>query len=210
MEGALRASRRTALFRLDIEVVAGIVTLRGRVRSLAQSLAAEDVAASVRGVLGVVNEVEVDRAGLSDETIEGDLRRRFRDIPAIEAAGIEAEVSEGRAVLIGRLPDARLRLRARDAAAEVEGVVAVEDRLETPSSTDEAILAALRGLLAPGSLARVAGKIRPTVEQGVVRLEGRVPSLAHRRQAEQLAWGVNGVRAVVNELEVVPRGVRFR
>ncbi len=186
------------------------MTLRGRMRSLAASLAAEDVAASVRGVLGIVNELEVDRAGLSDETIEGDLRRRFRDVPALEAAGIEAEVSEGRAVLTGRVADARLRLRARDAAAEVEGVVAVEDRLQTPSATDEAILAAVQGLLGPGSLVRVAGKIRPSVEEGVVRLEGRVPRLADRRRAERLAWGVNGVRGVVNELEVVPRGVRFR
>lgn len=210
MEGALRASTATALLHLDIEVDGGIVTLRGRARSLGASLAAEDVAASVRGVLGVVNEVEVDRAGLSDETIQGDLRRRFRDIPALEAAGIEVEVSEGRAVLTGRIADARLRLRARDAAAEIEGVVAIEDRLETPTATDEAILEALRALLAPGSLVRVAGKVRPSVEEGVVRLEGRVPRLADRRRAERLAWGVNGVRAVVNELEVVPRGVRFR
>lgn len=186
------------------------MTLRGRARTLSLSWAAEDVAASVRGVLDIVNEIEVDRGGLSDETIARDLRRRLEDIPALASAGIEVRVSEGRAILSGRVADGRSRLRARDVAAEVAGVVAVEDRLETPPSSDEAILLALRNLFAPGSLVRVAGEIRPVVERGIVRLEGRVPRLSHRKQAERLAWGVNGVRGVINEIAVKPAGVRYR
>jgi osmotically-inducible protein OsmY len=42
------------------------------------------------------------------------------------------------------------------------------------------------------------------VEAGVIRLEGQVFSLSHKRLAEALAWWQPGVRDVINELEVFP------
>jgi osmotically-inducible protein OsmY len=44
------------------------------------------------------------------------------------------------------------------------------------------------------------------VEDGVVTLNGQVPSLAHKRLAGVLAWWVPGSRDVVNGLEEVPPG----
>lgn len=46
--------------------------------------------------------------------------------------------------------------------------------------------------------------IRPEVEEGVVYLRGRVPSLVRKRLAGVLAWWVDGVRDVVNDLDVDP------
>ena len=43
-----------------------------------------------------------------------------------------------------------------------------------------------------------------SVEDGVVHLQGDVPSLSHKRLAGSLAWWVPGSRNVVNELEVKP------
>jgi osmotically-inducible protein OsmY len=48
------------------------------------------------------------------------------------------------------------------------------------------------------------GTIGLSVEDGVVTLDGLVPSLGHKRLAGVLAWWVPGVRDVVNGLEVVP------
>lgn len=46
--------------------------------------------------------------------------------------------------------------------------------------------------------------IRPEVEDGIVYLRGRVPSLVRKRLAGVLAWWVDGVRDVINDLEVDP------
>jgi osmotically-inducible protein OsmY len=49
-----------------------------------------------------------------------------------------------------------------------------------------------------------AGTIRAVVHEGTVELEGRVPSLAHMRLVETLAWWVPGTRNVQNRLDVFP------
>src|SRR5207248_8889260 len=43
-----------------------------------------------------------------------------------------------------------------------------------------------------------------TQDEGVVLLEGRAPSLSHKRLAGVLAWWVPGTRDVLNHLEIVP------
>ena len=50
----------------------------------------------------------------------------------------------------------------------------------------------------------IAAAVQVTVADGIVTLDGEVPSLAHKRIAGVLAWWVPGTRDVVNGLEVVP------
>jgi hyperosmotically inducible periplasmic protein len=45
---------------------------------------------------------------------------------------------------------------------------------------------------------------------GVVRLQGTVPSERDRAEAERLARGSNGVQQVVNDLRIEPRGDKRR
>ena len=49
-----------------------------------------------------------------------------------------------------------------------------------------------------------AGSIMAEVQDGVVTLNGQVPSLSHKRLAGVLAWWVPGTRDVINGLEEVP------
>jgi osmotically-inducible protein OsmY len=49
-----------------------------------------------------------------------------------------------------------------------------------------------------------AGSIVVEVNDGVVTLNGEVPSLTHKRLAGVLAWWVPGTRDVINGLEEVP------
>lgn len=51
---------------------------------------------------------------------------------------------------------------------------------------------------------RPAGVLEVSVRDGVVTLDGEVPSLSHKRLAGVLAWWVPGTRDVVNGLEVAP------
>ena len=54
------------------------------------------------------------------------------------------------------------------------------------------------------SMPDLTGEIEVDVKEGVVILNGRVRSLAHKRLAGVLAWWVPGSRDVVNGLEVDP------
>jgi len=56
----------------------------------------------------------------------------------------------------------------------------------------------LRTLEHPG------GEVEITIEDGVITLEGYVPSLTHKRVAGVLAWWTPGCRDVVNSLDVAP------
>jgi len=58
-------------------------------------------------------------------------------------------------------------------------------------------------LVLPG-LPDTRGQIEINVAEGVVTLDGEVPSLAQKRLAESLAWWVPGTRDVVNGLGVNP------
>lgn len=49
-----------------------------------------------------------------------------------------------------------------------------------------------------------AAHIGVTIEDGIITLRGHVPLYAEKRMAEQVARRVHGVRAVANEIEVVP------
>lgn len=54
------------------------------------------------------------------------------------------------------------------------------------------------------SIPDLTGEIEIEVKEGVVTLNGRVRSLAHKRLAGVLAWWVPGTRDVINGLEVDP------
>lgn len=135
----------------------------------------------------------------------------------------------GRLTLAGEVADIAIKKIALRAAAEVEGVEDVIDRLcidAGPSPGDGAIRDAVcRGLLThidfqncalharikgQRETLRVAGGSDPSgdievgVRDGIVTLDGQVISLTHMRMAGVLAWWVRGCRDVVNRLAVVP------
>ncbi len=204
-EVALR--RNPALFdtRFDLDVSGGRVVVEGTVRSLRKAWEALETIAKIQGVTTIDDRIRVDSSGYADERIRSALRRRLEDIPALENAGVEAEVRDGVATLTGKVGDARLRFRAREAAAEVDGVVGVVDRIESPEADDEAVAKGVETVVGPRALTGIPGLVEVAVVEGVVTLAGEVPTLYARMQAERLAFGVNGVRAVQNFLEVVPR-----
>jgi osmotically-inducible protein OsmY len=139
------------------------------------------------------------------------------------------DFTDGRLTLEGEVADIGVKKAALRAAAEVEGVKDVVDRLRVdagPSPGDGAIRDAVcRGLLehidfqncalhalvkGQRETLRVAGGADPSgdievgVGDGIVTLRGQVISLSHKRLAGVLAWWVGGCRDVVNELKVVP------
>jgi len=194
---------------LDVRVEEGRVQIDGRVRTLTERRRALIEAGRVHGVLEVVDRLELEAPRRSDETVRSDLEAIARDRLKIGTSGMKFDVSEGVVSVSGDVEDARLRIRARNLAESVEGVLEVLVDVLTPERDDQTIEAGLVALLAHRSRARVRGRIEPRVEDGVAILSGDVPRPYERMIAEEIAWGVNGVTGVVNELTIVPRPVEI-
>ena len=190
--------------RLDVSVTGGTATVEGTVRTLRKKWDALEAIAKVRGIIAIDDQIRIDSKGYPDDRVASGVRRRLDDVPAIRSAGVQTSVDAGVVTLSGTVTDARLRFRARDAAASADGVVGVIDRIESSPDEDEKIERGVGGIIGPRAVTGIPGLVQIAVVEGVVTLTGNVPTLYARIQAERLAFGVNGVRAVQNLLEVVP------
>ena len=66
---------------------------------------------------------------------------------------------------------------------------------------DAAIAAKIKGALI-GDPVTKARDIKVNVYRGDVQLSGFVDNAGERKKAEDIAWGINGVRSVKNDLEI--------
>ena len=156
------------------------------------------------------------------------VRRRLDGAQRVDVSRRKIALSFDRGVLTmeGELADVGAKKIALERAAAVPGVDHIVDRLRVaPARTmsDAEIRDHVRDLLldepelqpiaraTPASTSGealrpdiVLGTIGLSAHDGVVTLDGTVPSLAQKRLAGVLAWWVPGVRDVVNGLEVVP------
>jgi osmotically-inducible protein OsmY len=129
-------------------------------------------------------------------TMEGELADVGAKKIALERAaavpGVEHIVDRLRVAPARRMSDAEIRDHVRDLLLEEPGLQPVA-RAMTASASGEALRPDI-----------VLGTIGLSAHDGVVTLDGTIPSLAQKRLAGVLAWWVPGVRDVVNGLEVVP------
>lgn len=159
-----------------------------------------------------------------------DIRAAFEHEPRINLHRhpIRIAVEGGTVVLEGEVENVAVKKTALEIAASKPGVSGVVDRLRiarpTPM-TDPEIRDHLRDAFlqepafrevtlvvqSPGrreSIRKARGEpyafIDAAVEDGVVTLNGRLPSLSHKRLAGVLAWWIPGTRDVVNGIEVSP------
>lgn len=205
IESSLASTHVLADDRVSVGYEKGHATLSGTVHTLYQKWKAGEVTSRVRDVVTLDDNIAVARGTESDSVVAAKIRRRFEDIPKVAAAKLEVRVLDGTVILKGAISDARVRFDARDAAAQIPGVTEVFDRISSPAAPDHRLKKGAETLIGPGSLDRVPGDITVDVLGGVVHLEGWVPRLWDRVDAERRILGMNGVREVINDLEVKPR-----
>lgn len=141
---------------------------------------------------------------------------------------VRVAFSDGDLVLEGEVEHIVAKKLALELAAAVPGVDGIVDRLRVRPAQpmgDGAIRDHVRDALIQEGVfaycrirvrdkgvvetcqepaAATVGEIEVAVEDGVVTLNGQVPSLTHKRLAGVLAWWVPGSRDVINGLAVVP------
>lgn len=145
----------------------------------------------------------------TDSQLQREVLEELAWDPRVRAADIGVSVKDGIVTLTGHVRSYAEKLAAEEDAKRVPGVKAVADELDVkpPGSferTDEDIAAAVVHALRSNVLVP-ADKIKVTVSDGVVKLEGEVEWQFEKEAAEQAVRYLPGVTGVQNLLVVKPR-----
>lgn len=119
-------------------------------------------------------------------------------------APLSATIDHGDVVLEGQVPDVSAKKRALEEAAAIPGVVRIVDRVRLTANqrVPDEELRKLVGEAIQGDDSLRGLPIDVRVQDGVVTLDGDVPTPAAKRLAGVAAWRVPAVRDVVNGLGV--------
>jgi osmotically-inducible protein OsmY len=148
-------------------------------------------------------------ATMTDKELQQDVLRELQWEPSINAAHIGVSVKSGVVTLTGHVDSYAEKYAAETAAKRVLGVRAVANELDvklpdTNKRTDEdialdAVSALKRHTLVPDD------KIKTTVNDGWITLEGEVGWQFEKEAAEKAVRYLTGVKGVINSITVKPR-----
>lgn len=141
----------------------------------------------------------------TDAEIQRDVLRELSWDTRVEATDVGVEVHDGVVTLSGTVASWAKRLAAAEAVHRVRGVLDVADdvtvRVPGGAPDDTDIAHAVRDTLIWDVFVPDT-RIRSTVSNGVVTLDGDVDTWAQRDDAERAIRNLAGVRAVVNVIGV--------
>lgn len=190
---------------IDVSCDEGIVTLEGRVDNIRAKGRARKLTETVRGVLSVVNLIEVQPSDRSDSEIQTDIETALLTDPATESYEVNVAVSDGKATLTGNVDSWQEKELCAYVAKGVAGVTGIDNQIGVDFSEmrlDSEIKNEVREALRHDVFLDGAGLIDVSVEDGNVTLTGTVGSAFEKRRARTKAW-VIGVKEVDNSgLEV--------
>lgn len=204
----LRWDSRVEQTEIGVEVDNGTITLTGTVDSYAKKIAAREAAHRVIGVLDVADDVQVKVPGAlkrTDTEIAQAVRHALEWDGLVADKDIRSTVSEGSVTLEGEVTMLREKQDAERAVRFLSGVKGVDNRLAvTPSTADPKQLRKAIEEALERRAEREAEKIRVTLEDGVVTLEGRVRSWPEKDAVLGTVSHAPGVRHVTDHLSVRP------
>lgn len=216
---------------IGVDAQDGVVTLTGGVENQAEKALAVRIAEGLEGVTKVEDRLEVGpEAGegrlqntlyryVSDANVAASVEMRLLWNDTTGALDIDVDVEDGVVTLTGPVNTEEERQMAERIARRTDGVREVENKLrvapqETLASevrsaareTGEEISDAWITAKVAASLRLDStinhGRINVTTQDGVVTLEGKVPTLLQKKDAAETARETAGVKRVENRLEV--------
>ena len=146
---------------------------------------------------------------IDDMSIAARLKTAFAADPMTDAIDIDIEVDKDQVQLNGFVDSEEERARAVEIAAATKGVASVTDNLQLQPHDrtageyvdDKLLVTKVKSAIAEDPVAH-ALKIDVEVDHGVVSLGGHVDSKSERNAALAAAAGVEGVKEVIDNLEV--------
>jgi len=218
---------------INVDTVDGRVTLHGKVDSENEKKSAESLARDVDGVrevkdlLAVVPDEAEEQVERSDEELQQQINTVLERDAGLEDSNIDvASVNDGVVVLTGQAETLSAHRRALEDVRAIDGVRRVSSQIKSPDQLgDEEIWAdetadseaestnnaasdmwittkTKLGLISEPGLSPFA--INVDTRAGVVTLFGIVNSEELKQRAAAEAKEIKGVKAVENELQVVP------
>jgi osmotically-inducible protein OsmY len=144
-------------------------------------------------------DLEKDGALLLEGEVDSLARKKLVLLRAAAVEGASAIVDRVRVRPAAAMSDAEIRTRLREIFATDTDFADIDLREDVAAG---ALNTDFRAVSGAGGEAR--GRIDIEVEDGVVTLNGYVPTLVRKRLAGATAWRIAGVRDVVNGLVVRP------
>lgn len=193
---------------IGVIVKDGAVTLTGMVESYAEKIAAERAALRVRGVRAVAEDILVrlpSRMQTTDEGVAEQIARSLRWNATLRDTNVQAEVRQGKVTLSGQVESFYQRESAAAVVEPLEGVVALVNHIvvqppaKAPSTRD--IQRQIMGALHRHATVE-ASKIRVSVDDGKVTLEGSIDAHCEREAVTAAVRGTLGVKDLVDKLIV--------
>ncbi|MDG4875348.1 BON domain-containing protein [Mesorhizobium sp. WSM4935] len=192
---------------IGVAVDNGVVTLSGHVPTYAQKVKVEDVVRSVKGVKAIAQEMEVRPFG-TNRTADDEIAKRAVNTIAwntsVPSGAVQIRVQDGWVKLTGKVEWQYQKTAADDAVRHLAGVVGVTNQIEIkpqPSTYD--IKQRIENALKRNAELE-AQEIKVNVlDNGAVRLEGRVHAWSERRVAERAAWSAAGVKTVEDRITII-------
>lgn len=115
---------------VKIDANKGEVVLSGFVSKQSESIAAEKIANSTKGVIHVDNQIKIQPEMVNnDETIKEELQNSFEKSALIDQQKIESEVSKGIVYLSGCVANDPIRKEIEEQALHVKGVNEVINKI---------------------------------------------------------------------------------
>ncbi len=206
---AFRLDPRLDRSSIVVLVNSGVVELTGQVRNLIAKNAAEETAWNTRGVVEVFTRLTVRPSShRSDAKLRRDVLFALGLDSLLSQESIRVKADSGIVELQGRVSSPTLKRLAGQVASQVQGVTAVQNRLEVPlastvSSPREDLLLKRRitRMLRWTPELEANDVITTTVRNGKAELSGIVSSWAEHRNATRIAFEA-GAKTVLNSLKV--------
>ncbi|GEM_PF-6297153 len=189
--------------RITVKIEGHNATISGLVDSAAQRMAVEELVEGIPGVRSIENALTV---GVDSYLSDEDLDRLVRE--KLDGSGFEwvgAKVSHGIARLVGSTDSLPMTEQAVRAAGSVRGIRDVVNsiKIKAPEDIDRLDLQSLvTRTLAANDLVLLDKEVR--VNEGIVRVSGKVRSLKDRRNLRRVIADIAGVRGIRDKLEVEP------
>ncbi len=215
VKAAFATEPTVSAFDIEAETFKGVVQLRGIVNTPEQAQKAGEIAAGVKGVKAVQNDITAKVAKqerteeyLDDPYITAKVKVAFASDPTIRILDIKVETFKGVVQLRGTVDTAEQAQKAGEIAAGVKGVKSVQNNIivkvvkqESPEEyiDDSVISAKIRAdLVADTTIS--ASDVKVEVYRGVVQLSGFVDTAEQVRKAGEIVSGIKGVKSVQNNI----------
>ena len=192
---------------IGVSVDAGVVTLRGDVRTYSEKATAERVALGVYGAKAVANDINVRlRDGLqrTDTEIAQAVLSALEWNTMVPDERITATVSNGWATLKGKVDWEYQRTASANVIRDLSGVRGVTNSITLePHISVTDVKAKIESALRRSAEVD-ARRINVAVADGKVILSDNVHSWFERNEVRQAAWAAPGVKEIEDHIAVLP------